>query len=123
MYRHGRSVAATEKLAEIAHKIVENKGIFEWEDRNGRPNGSPFYAGAAAVLAQALIEGYFGVRLTHESLEVAPRLGSESGRVALIEKATRRYVGYEYNFKLDTQTASLRLYTNAAVPVKFALLV
>jgi hypothetical protein len=123
MYRHGRSAEATDKLAEMARLAASNGGIYEWQDRAGAPRGSAYYSGAAALLAQALVEGYFGVVLSRDSLQVAPRLGIHPGRVALREPATERRVAYEYRFRADAQVAELHLWTNVTVPVRLSLLV
>jgi hypothetical protein len=50
-------------LLEIASKNIANFGIFEWEDRGGNPLwSSMFYVGAAGVIGDAILNGYFGYR-------------------------------------------------------------
>lgn len=48
-------------LMEIVKKNLKNHGIFEWEDRRGKPHWSSlFYSGAAGVIGEAILKGYFG---------------------------------------------------------------
>jgi hypothetical protein len=98
MFRRGAAGTARAKLIEIARKSVANLGLCEWEARDGSPRGSDFYAGSAGSLAQALIEGYFGVRLDRESLSLEPRLGTDNGRIRVRLPACGRFAAYEYAF-------------------------
>jgi len=98
MFKRGLARTARAKLLEIARKNVANGGLYEWEGRDGTPRGSDFYAGSAGSLGQALIEGYFGVRLDRDSLSLEPRLGTDSGRVRVGLPACGRFAAYEYNY-------------------------
>jgi len=83
MFENGFSVAAREKLIEIAAKNIRNGGLFEWDTKEGNGRGSDDYAGSAGSLARALYEGYFGFKLGENSLELEPKLGGDEGRVRI----------------------------------------
>ena len=36
--------------------------IFEWSDKSGGGQGASFYAGAAGVLGEAILQGHFGLQ-------------------------------------------------------------
>lgn len=98
MFREGRAAAARDKLLEIAKKAVANNGLYEWDTPDGTGRGSDFYSGSAGVLAAALIEGYFGVSLSGDSLTLAPRLRREDGKIHAHLPAAGCYAAYEYSF-------------------------
>jgi len=81
MFDHGYSSSARAKLLEIARKNIAGNGLSEWDSPDGRGRGSSAFAGSAGSLAGALAEGYFGVRLTRDSLDLEPRLAEDGAKV------------------------------------------
>ena len=80
MFDNGFGPAAREKLIEIAAKCIRNGGLFEWDTKDGNGRGSDYYAGSAGSLARALIEGYFGFKLSEKGLSLEPKLGEDEGQ-------------------------------------------
>jgi hypothetical protein len=114
MYREGFSRRATEKLKEIARKNIANGGFFEWEDRTGIGRGSDYYAGSAGVLAKAVVEGYFGLSLTRDSLSLCCRIGAGRGKIRISLPAAGCFAAYDYGFEPDTGLITLHI--NSDIP-------
>lgn len=110
MFESGFAREAREKLLEIARKDIANSGLYEWDTKDGAGRGSDFYSGSAGSLARALVEGYFGVRLSARDLEISPRLGLDNARVHIHLPAAGRFVAYAY--RVDDQARKLRLEFN-----------
>jgi hypothetical protein len=108
MFEHGFSAVARDKLLELSRKNIANGGLFEWDAPDGSGRGSPFYAGSAGSLAKALFEGYLGIKLTRDSLELAPRLGEDSARVHVRIPAARAYASYEYRWDAGSNVLTLK---------------
>jgi hypothetical protein len=123
MFENGYSAAAREKLRELALKNIANKGLFEWDAPDGSGRGSPFYAGSAGSLAKALFEGYFGVKLSPENLEFAPRLGEDAVRLNVRVPASGIYAAYDYRWDAASATLSFRFESNVSGrgPVRIVL--
>ncbi len=96
MFQHGFSQTAKEKWLEIIQKNVDNRGFFEWDNKEGVGLGSDFYAGSAGSMGKALFEGYFGINLRHNHLSIEPKLGKESGNIYVYQPASDLFVAYEY---------------------------
>jgi hypothetical protein len=107
MFESGFSREAREKLIEIARKDLANGGLFEWDTKDGAGRGSDFYSGSAGSLARALIEGYFGIRISGLHLELSPRLGLDNARVHVHVPASGRFLAYDY--RADDKTRRIRL--------------
>lgn len=107
MFESGFSREAREKLLEIARKNTTNGGLFEWDTKDGAGRGSDFYSGSAGSLARALIEGYFGIRISGLRLEISPRLGFDESSVHVHLPAAGRFVAYDY--RVDDKNRKLRL--------------
>ena len=114
MFKRGLARTARAKLLEIARKNIANGGLYEWDAKDGTPRGSDFYSGSAGSLGQALIEGYFGVRLDRDSLLIEPRLGTDSGRIRVDLPACGRFAAYEY--KYDDSERKLTLSFASDIP-------
>jgi hypothetical protein len=112
MFRRGMARTARAKLLEIARKDAAHFGLSEWDTRDGAPRGSDFYAGSAGSLAQALVEGYFGVRLDRDSLSLEPRLGTDSGRIHVDLPACGRFAAYDYKFDASENRVTFRFASN-----------
>ncbi len=111
-FEAGHSHLAREHLAGIAQRVRAAGGLYEWYARDGAGKGSGRYAGSAAALGQAVIEGLFGVDLRGGRLELDLRL-DRSGAIRLQEPATNRSVDLRY--KVEPQRLVLEVDTNAAV--------
>ena len=110
MFESGFSREARDKLLEISSKGILNGGLFEWDTKDGTGRGSDFYSGSAGSLARALIEGYFGIRISARHLEISPRLGLDNAMVHLYLPAAGRFVAYDY--RVDDKARKLRLETS-----------
>ncbi len=108
----GHSRLARGHLAGIARRVQSAGGLFEWYTRDGIGRGSGRYAGSAAALGQAVIEGLFGVDLRDGRLELDLRL-DRSGALRLHEPATNRSVDLRY--RVEPQRLVLDVETNAIV--------
>lgn len=105
-FRTGERSLAIEHLAELARDWATHPGeVREWEspwlERVGREQA---YAGAAAVVGQAVVEGLFGVDLYGQEVRLAPRLGDRSGRIRLYQPANDLFVAYRYQAEADRVT-------------------
>ncbi len=78
MFDRGFSNQARTALLEIAKKNLAARGLHEWNAPDGSGQGSAAFSGSAGSLALAVVEGYFGVRLTPKQLH--PRAAAGRGR-------------------------------------------
>jgi hypothetical protein len=95
-FENGFSEDAILHLEEISAQNLRSGGLFEWYTLEGEGRGSGDFAGSAGVLGQAIIEGYFGVYLSQDRLEMKPRLGVQNGSISLFEPSTALKVSYDY---------------------------
>ncbi len=72
------------------------RGFYEWDTREGSGRGSDYYGGSAGSLARALYEGYFGIRLSENGLDLAPKLGADSALVHVYFPAADIFAAYDY---------------------------
>ncbi|MGB2907785.1 MAG: hypothetical protein WBB73_11800, partial [Candidatus Aminicenantaceae bacterium] len=112
MYENGYSARATEKLLQIIHKNIANRGFFEWDNREGVGLGSDSFCGSAGVLAKAVIEGYFGIQLEKGGVRLEPRLGDDSSRIHIYQPATDAFLAYDHQYEPENQRITLRLNSN-----------
>jgi hypothetical protein len=123
MYRAGFSALATAKLLEIAAKIQRNKGIFEWEERDGTPHGNGNYAGAAGVLARAVVEGLYGIDLRGDQVGITLRLGAGRYRARFLQAATGTGIGIDYAADIGRRHITLQLIPRRARITTLSLVV
>ena len=92
-------------MPELCGDAIDNDGnIYVIEDRNG---------GTIRIdLTEALIEGYFGIRLDRDSLSIEPRLGTESGRIHVDLPSCGRFAAYEYEYDAPGKRITLRFASN-----------
>ena len=112
MYTQGYSRAATDKLEEIIHKNLHNRGFFEWDYPDGTGMGSDIFCGSAGTLSLALFQGYFGLQLKNDSLSLEPKLGTDSAKIHAYFPATDVFVAYDYIYDPETSTLSMQLNSN-----------
>jgi len=95
-FLNGRNEDALTHLREIASQDNNLGGFYEWNTLNGTGKGSPRFLGSAGVLGQCVIEGYFGVNLSANSLVITPGLGDNNGSISLYEPVSDTRIAYNY---------------------------
>jgi hypothetical protein len=90
-------------LVQVAQDWARHPGrVREWESPwLGRTGADQAYAGAAAVVGQAVVEGLFGVDFAGREVRLTPRLDDLTGGVRAYEPATDLYAAYEYDATND----------------------
>lgn len=116
MFENGFSRMARAKLLEIARKNIANGGFFEWDNKEGVGLGSDYFTGSAGILGKAVIEGYFGIKATRESLEISPKLGRDNNKIHIYLPAIDWFVAYEYRY--DPGENKVLLSVNSNYPKK-----
>jgi len=116
MFDHGFSSSAKAKLREIMEKNIHNRGLYEWDTRQGAGRGSDMYAGSAGVLTQAVIEGYYGIKLSRHSLLIEPKLEKDSGRIHVQIPANDLFAAYTYRY--DPENSAICFSYNSNFPEK-----
>ncbi len=91
-------------------------GESPWLGRNGAEQA---YAGAAAVVGQAVVEGLFGVQIVGREVRLAPRLDDLNGGIRVYEPAADVYVAYEYQATERSET--LKYGSNSPVALSVTL--
>jgi hypothetical protein len=112
MFENGFSRTAKEKLIEILKKNLSNGGFFEWENREGAGRGSNYFCGSAGSLGKAIFEGYFGLKIGENSLNIEPKLGKESAIIHVYFPANDTFVAYEYKFEENKNKLTLEYNSN-----------
>ncbi len=86
-------------LLQVAQDWARHPGrVREWESPwLGRTGLDQAYAGAAAVVGQAVVEGLFGVDFAGREVRLTPRLDEHKGGVRSYEPSTDLYAAYEYD--------------------------
>jgi hypothetical protein len=123
MFENGFSVAAREKLIEIAAKNILNGSLFEWDTKEGIGRGSDDYAGSAGSLARALYEGYFGFKVGEKSLELEPKLGGDEGRLRIHIPSSGLSADLDYRPMESERKVLFRYESNYAGQGKVRLLI
>ena len=103
LYQNGFREKADEYLREIVAKNLRDGTIFEWSDRAGNGRGALFYAGAAGVLGEAILGGYFGLQEDFERYSFS--VGSDPFKLD-VSKAGDRF-SLENSGQLSVQISSL----------------
>lgn len=119
---NGRNKDAVAHLREIANQDNNNGELYEWHTLNGTGKGSPMYLGSAGVLGQCVVEGYFGVDLSNNSLIITPRLGANNGSISLYEPTSNTCLSYNYTVFQDN-TILFDYETNYPGNIKFNFLI
>ncbi len=111
-FARGGAEPAFRQLREIAARVSLAGGLYEWNTRTGRGQGSGRYAGSAGALAAAIFQGLFGLDSRAPGLALTVRLGASSGAVRTYEPAIDRYVAYRYDYDAAARTLRLRFESN-----------
>jgi hypothetical protein len=122
MFDHGYSFSARAKLLEIARKNIAGNGLSEWDAPDGRGRGSASFAGSAGSLAGALAEGYFGVRLTKDSLDLEPRLAEDGAKVFFRLPAANVSASYDYAWNSGQGLMTFKYESTISRPGRIRLL-
>lgn len=122
-FQQGQAEWARRHLAHIAARIDAAGGLFEWYTRDGRPMGSPRYAGNAGALGAAIYQGLYGIDLSASGLRLDVRLGSSSGEIRLHEPSTGTTVAYRHEFDAVAAVSHLHILSNAPGEGPLALLI
>lgn len=119
---NGRNKDAVTHLREIATQDNNIGGLYEWYTLNGTGKGSPMYLGSAGALGQCVVEGYFGVNLSNNSLIITPRLGANNGSISLYEPTSNTYLSYNYT-AFQNSTILFDYETNYPEKIRFNFLI
>ena len=101
LYETGLVTEATKELAAIARKVIKNGGFFEWDTPDGEGRGNAQYAGGAAAVGQAIIEGLFGISTKPKGWDVTIRLGNNQGEIRAYRPVTNSSIHYHYKPQKD----------------------
>ncbi len=96
LYERGFSNTATKKLLEIVNKILQNGNFYEWDTLEGKGQGSPFYCGSAGALSKAIIEGFFGIKLSKNLLSIEPKMREGFHKIHIYQPVDDIFVAYQY---------------------------
>jgi hypothetical protein len=113
-FERGHAVRAMEHLRALAARAMAAGGLHEWSTRDGHGRGSPRYAGSAAALGAAVLQGLFGLDLGDTGLALHVRLGARSGEVRAHEPATGTTVAYRQAY--DAKARLLHLAFESSAP-------
>ncbi len=102
-FENGSSSLALAHLRMVAQDWAQHpRQIFEWQmPQTSEGWGAENYASAAATMAEAIVQGLFGVRIQEEGVKLRPRLGRHEGRIRVIQPASGFYVSYDYWYTPD----------------------
>jgi hypothetical protein len=112
MFENGSSLTAREKMIEIIQKNLSNLGFFEWDDLNGTGRGSDYFSGSAGMMSLALFEGYFGVKLGKNFLNLEPKLGKDNARIHLYIPGNDLFIAYDYNYYPEFEKITFKYNSN-----------
>jgi len=96
LFQYGLVREATSELIDISRKVIRNRGFFEWDTQDGVGKGSPHYAGGAAVIGEAIVEGLFGVGAMQDAYTLNIRLGNHEGGIKVFQPSTKSSLYYHY---------------------------
>jgi len=116
MFDRGFSAEARTALIEIAKKNLASGGLHEWDAPDGSGRGSSSYSGSAGSLALAVVEGYFGVRLTRDACALEPRLGEDGAKVFIRLPAAGVSAAYDYAWNPERREIEFHYQSTVARP-------
>ncbi len=105
-FEQGYSRAGRAHLLQTAADWAFHPGhIYEWQEVNTLAGqGGEWYAGAAGMYAQVVIEGLYGVKLSLDGPTLSPRLGRWPGSIVVRQPGRDLYLRYSYWPTIDTLT-------------------
>jgi 4-amino-4-deoxy-L-arabinose transferase-like glycosyltransferase len=86
-------------LRQLAQRIGRAGGFYEWNNRDGKGQGSPSYAGSAAAVADAVLHGLIGADLRPEGVEMRVRQTELTFDLRLTDPATGRWLVYRQRWE------------------------
>jgi hypothetical protein len=121
-FQRGAALQARVQLAAIAQRVERSGGFFEWNTREGEGRGSPRYAGSAAAIGDAVVQGLFGVELGRGRLALWIRLGEQSGSIELGQPCDGSRLSYRYEYDAAGRRASVAYDASVIPPGRLAVL-
>ncbi len=112
-FTRGSAATAFRQLREIGARVQAAGGLYEWNTRSGRGQGSARYAGSAGALSAAIFQGLFGIDSRAQGLALTVRLGAAAGAVRTYEPAIDRYVAYRQEPDAGGRRLCLHFESNA----------
>jgi hypothetical protein len=112
LFENGMSTLAYEKMREIFQKNISNKGLLEWDNREGVGFGSDYFLGSAGSLGRAIFEGYFGIKKRAGVLSIEPKLKQDSAKIQVYIPAQDIFVAYDYSFDSKNNSIVLKYNSN-----------
>ncbi len=122
-FERGFSTLAYRELTELASKDARAGGLYEWNTPSGEGRGANPYLSNAGVLARAIFEGLFGVKLSDSTLDIFVRMAKHSGRIQLHQPANGATVAYDYSYNATEKVMRLHYDGSIARPGTLAILV
>jgi hypothetical protein len=119
-FRAGCADDARLQLDRIARRSAAAGGLYEWYDREDRGKGSARYAGTAAALGQAVVEGLLGASFRAGRLALEVRAGERAVAARLEDRPTGAWLRYDWAF--DARRAEARLAWTSNRPGTVAVL-
>ncbi len=111
MFQRG-APGALRALEAMAEKNLSHGGFFEWDTPRGEARGSPNFAGAAAVLGSAVVEGLFGVSRVGARVVLKPSPELETGYLALVRE---NHTGLAFSRTVEGGRATLTIESTSGV--------
>lgn len=103
-FEKGFSEMATRQLRDISKQDSSLRGLYEWCTLNGTGMGSKDYVGSAGALGRCIVEGYFGINISYDEVDITPRLGYSNGYISLYEPTSGLELSYNYSMLKDAAT-------------------
>lgn len=100
-FKNGSSSLAWAHLRMVADDWARHpEQIFEWQiPETGEGWGAEHYASAAATMAEAVVDGLFGVQIERDGVRLQPRLKKHDGQIRVLQPASGFYASYDYTFQ------------------------
>ena len=114
---------AYRQLTQLASKDARAGGLYEWNTPNGEGRGANPYLSNAGVLARAVFEGLFGVKLSDSTLELFVRMARHSARIELHQPANGATIAYDYSYSANEKVIRLHYAGSVTRPGSLAILV
>jgi hypothetical protein len=121
-FENGQSTLARAHLNLVARNWASHpQEIYEWHDLStGEGWGAHNYSSGAATVAEAIIQGLFGITIDHDGVSMQPRLTKHNGQIRVLQPATGLYASYDYRY--ERGFVALDYGSNHPGPIQVAVL-
>jgi hypothetical protein len=121
-FESGHSTLARAHLNLVARDWASHpQEIYEWHDlATGEGWGARNYSSGAATVAEAIIQGLYGITIDRDGVAIQPRLASHNGQIRVLQPATGLYASYDY--RSEPGFIALDYGSNHPGPVQVAVL-